>query len=123
MNGRGNPAARPLTDHEGTLVAWMVKQAGSPAVIVAQLPGLHVVGRCDCGCASVDFSVFGRIHSRHLGMEQIGPDYYWNSPNGSLCSIFIFAVDGLLAGLDVWSVDGFETPSALPEISQLRLVP
>ncbi len=56
-------------------------------------------------------------------MEILTPDYFWNAPGGGLCGIFVFAEQEQLAGLDVWSVDGAETPYVLPGISDLREQP
>jgi hypothetical protein len=51
----------------------------------------------------------------------ISPDCYWNTPNDGLCGIFLYGKDDRLAGLEVWSVDGKETPSSFAAVEQLCL--
>ncbi len=47
-------------------------------------------------------------------------DYEWRGPGGELFGVFVFACDGVLAGLEVWSIDGLLTPKLLPNISDLK---
>jgi hypothetical protein len=51
---------------------------------------------------------------------QILADFAWQAADGSQFGIFLFSRGGLLAGLEVWSVDGLATPSTLPRIDQLH---
>jgi len=51
-------------------------------------------------------------------MDLIG-DYAWRTKAGGLCGAYLFTRRGHLAGLDLWSIDGAETPSTLPEIQAL----
>ena len=55
-----------------------------------------------------------------MGM-QILSDYEWRGKDGYLYGAFVFAQDGLLAGLDLWSIDGQATATSLP--SEQDLVP
>jgi hypothetical protein len=41
-------------------------------------------------------------------------DFQWREAGGGLCGAFVFARGGLLAGIEVWSVDGRATPDVLP---------
>jgi hypothetical protein len=46
-------------------------------------------------------------------------DYQWKDDRGYLFAVMVFEQDGLLAGLDVWSVDGQAIPQELPPIHSL----
>lgn len=48
-------------------------------------------------------------------------DHQWRSEQGHLCGAFVFEQDGLLAGLDLWSIDGQSAQVAMPPLE--RLVP
>jgi len=113
------PEDRPLTAQESALVRWMLEQ-GTPAStrFIPQLEAAYVVARCPCGCASVDFSV-GRVVPAP-GPLSILADFEYRTAEGHLCGVFVFERDGLLAGLEVWSVDGLSTLSTLPATSQLQ---
>jgi hypothetical protein len=47
-------------------------------------------------------------------------DYVWDAADGSCCGVFVFERAGLLAGLEVWSVDGLVTAPSLPAVERLR---
>jgi hypothetical protein len=46
-------------------------------------------------------------------------DFQWKDEGGHLFGVFVFEQDGLLAGIDVWSIDGGVTPITLPVASSL----
>lgn len=109
------PESRPLTADERALVLWMLEHGGPRAP--SYLPHLDsarvVERRCPCGCASIDFSVGGKQAPAGDGLEVLA-DFQWREAGGGLCGAFVFARGGLLAGLDVWSVDGQAVPAVLP---------
>jgi hypothetical protein len=114
------PEDRPLTVEEAALVRWMLENGtASAARFLPQLDKARVVSRCYCGCASVDFSIEGV--GPPLG-EPIGvlADFEYRTADGHFCGAFVFERARRLAGLEVWSVDGLSTPSALPEPRQLQ---
>ena len=51
---------------------------------------------------------------------QVVSDYCWFTERGNLCGAYVFLRAGMLAGIDVWSIDGAETPHELPDPEQLR---
>ena len=113
------PEDRPLTAQESALVRWMLEHGTLAAArFLPQLATARVVSRCYCGCASVDFSVGGVVPAP--GPLGILADFEYRTPEGHLCGVFVFEREGLLAGLEVWSVDGLSTPSTLPAIEQLQ---
>src|SRR5262249_52333666 len=114
------PDDRPLTSQEQSLVLWLLEH-GSPdtANFLPQIGQARVVSRCSCGCASIDFAIDGKVPSAGAGM-QILADYEWQAADGSRFGVFVFAQSGLLAGLEVWSIDGFAVPSNLPAVENLH---
>ena len=111
---------RPLTTAEARLVQWLLERGTVKArCFIPQLAQARVVSRCGCGCASIDFSITGYRGVAQAGME-IPSDYHWRSKGGYLFGVFVFAREGVLAGLELWSIDGQSTASALPDLEQLR---
>jgi hypothetical protein len=116
------PEDRPLTPEEESLVRWLLEY-GTPEApgFLPQLRQARVVSRCPCGCASIDFAVGGRRPPPAAGM-QILADHLWQDAGGHRFGVFVFAKDGVLAGLEVWSVDGLAVASALPGVEVLQPV-
>lgn len=109
---------RDLTSEEATLIEWMLFHGTSDAQhFVPQLSRARVYSRCPYGCASIDLSVDGK-RPTDFRMRVLG-DFQWQNATGSLFGAFVFEQDGLLAGLDMWSVDGKETPRHLPSPEHL----
>jgi hypothetical protein len=114
------PVDRPLSADEIALLTWLLEH-GEPRAsgALSQLSRARVIARCNCGCASVDFSVDGVTPMPRSGLEVVS-DYWWRTERGNLCGAFAFLIADRLAGLEVWSIDGHETPSELPNPEQLR---
>lgn len=126
MHGRSTEGfrSRVLTDHERELVRWLLAGGGDEAhALLSQVSHALVVGRCACGCASLDLAVEGRGSPGRGEHAQVSPDFFWNEPSGGLCAIYVYASNGALAGVDTWSVDGEATPVSLPPVVQLRPQP
>jgi len=116
------PEDRALSDDERVLVGWMLEHGESHATsFLQQLEQASVSSRCPCGCASVNFSVAGK-ESSVTGMDILS-DYVWEDAEGHKFGVFVFARGGLLAGLDLYSVDGAATPTWLPKPKQLHPLP
>ena len=114
------PEDRPLTVQETSLIRWLLSN-GTPAAAayLPQVAEAHVVSRCPCGCASVDFTV-GGVRAPLGEPITILADYEYQTASGHLCGVFVFARTGLLAGLEVWSIDGQCTASTLPLVEELK---
>ena len=108
---------RNLIKEEFDLIEWLLNN-GLPNAkqYLAQLKDIKVVSQCSCGCASINFSVKGKMPMTSP-MDTIS-DYSYYSENNNLMGVFIFARDNILAGLEVWSIDGEETPIKLPSINE-----
>lgn len=113
---------RVLTSEESLFVRWLLEQGDERArSFLPQVEQARVISRCGCGCASIDFSINGVTPSPQTGTEMLG-DYYWHSATGDFFGVFVFAYGGLLAGIDLYSIDGQSTPVELPDVSILKLM-
>ena len=111
---------RALTSEESAVIRWLLEHGdGDNTEYLEQLESARVARLCGCGCASVDLSIGGR-RPTHFAMRTLS-DYQWLNDQGHLCGAFVFEQDGLLAGLDLWSIDGQSTPNSMPPME--RLVP
>ena len=114
------PEDRPLTAQEVALVRWLLNHGTAASTsFMPQLDQARVVSRCYCGCASIDFAIGGMVPPAGDGI-QILADYEWQTAERHLFGVFVFARAGLLAGLEVYSVDGLADAKCLPAVEQLR---
>lgn len=110
---------RPLTTQEQLLIRWLLEHGETNAIdFLPQLLQARVIGRCSCGCASIDLAITGNNVLRGAPMDILS-DYLWRDEQGHLFGAYVFAHEGLLAGLDLWSVDGQAMGERLPEIHEL----
>jgi hypothetical protein len=110
---------RALTDEERGVVRWLLENGEQRAPrFLTQLASARVSGRCSCGCASIDFSIAGSQPVTDGEMDILA-DYAWRDTSGHLFGAFVFARSGLLAGLDLWSIDGEATATRLPHSHEL----
>jgi hypothetical protein len=112
------PEDRPLTVAEARLLRWLLEH-GIPraACYLPQLEHARVASRCSCGCASINFAIDGVVPTP--GAMGILSDYQWRAAGGEAFGVFVFEYDGLLAGLEVFSMDGLADATVLPDIEQL----
>ena len=110
------PEQRALSSEERTFIQWLLEHGEEGASsFLPQLAEATVIGRCPCGCASVDLAVGGRVAPDGSPMDILS-DYVWREDDIPF-GVFVFAHDGLLAGLDVYS---FTDPvTKLPDIQKL----
>jgi hypothetical protein len=111
------PENRPLSGYEKELLCWLLQSAAEDnSTFLGQLDAARVVSRCGCGCATINLSVGdGGWHSE--GGPQTLAGRQWMDNAGRLFGVVVFAKAGMLAGLEVYSVDGEATPTQLPPIS------
>jgi len=109
---------RALTSSEVAVVRWLLEHGGAEAQeFLPQLSQASVVSHCPCGCASIDFAVGGK-RPNDPAMHVLS-DFQWQDAQGCLFGAFVFEQEGLLAGLELWSIDGQATPSSLPPVESL----
>jgi hypothetical protein len=117
------PEDRVLSHEERSLLHWMLKHGESHAPsFLSQLEQARVVARCRCGCASVDFAIAGQRAPTSGGIDILS-DYFWEDAAHHKFGVFVFARGGLLAWLDLYSLDGALTPTWLPQPEQLQPLP
>jgi hypothetical protein len=113
------PDFRPLSEKERALTRWMLEQGGAAALpFLAQLESAHVVSRCDCGCASINFTVAGL--PLPTGGLRILADFVYDGPDG-VTGAFVFEQNGVLGGVEVYGLEG-GAPSERPAPPQLQKV-
>lgn len=115
------PEERALTDDERALVVWLLHH-GQPgaSVFASQACSARVAARCGCGCASLDFALEGDPGGHAPPGIAVFAEFCWRADQGGLCGVFVFARGPHLAGIEVWSIDGVETPRRLPAPRELR---
>lgn len=112
-------AARALTPREMEVGAWLISHGtasdADKAKYLDQLSKATVIGKCECGCASID-----------LGIEGCPV------PTGPLCilgdfvqgdcqrGVFVFARENILAGIEIYPLADMETCGEFPPTNELR---
>ena len=110
---------RALTEAERWLTKWMIEHGTCDhARFLSQLDAAQVWSQCSCGCASVNFQIGDHPTHSKSGLQILG-DFIYGEEQTGLFGAFVFAKDGWLAGLEVYSLSG-ETPSVLPDPEDLR---
>jgi hypothetical protein len=108
---------RRLTDAERALARWVLENGTEEALgYMAQLEIAEATTwECPCGCASLKFRIKGlpvappEVHI--LGDSLVGS-------GENLYGIFIFSCEGILSGIEVYSMAG-EAPQVLPSPEEL----
>ena len=109
-------AVRPISAEERAVLERALRfaatgdAAGFP---IEKLDSLHVVGKCPCGCASIDF--------RHLNEGEIAEvvaDAIGETRDGEQVEVLVFALDGDVVALEI--VGYADTPARLPIASTVR---
>jgi hypothetical protein len=112
------PEPRELSQAERALTAWLLTHGCAEGEeFLAQLTHAKVIAHCKCGCASIDFAVEGK-QPQTFAMRVLS-DYQWKDEKGRHFGAMVFEQDNLLAGLELWSIDGQATAYALPSVEIL----
>jgi hypothetical protein len=109
------PDDRPISDAEVELVAWLLSQAstaGDLSELLPSVPTLRVVGRCSCGCPSVDFAVNGQ----GAGAAPIA-DSRGKTAEGVEVGVILWGRDGAVTGLELYEFD--QPVRSLPQTATL----
>lgn len=109
---------RQLTTPEEHLIRWMLEH-GTPEAraFLDQLEKAEVTPwRCLCGCASINLSI--RDHPEPFGGMKTLADFIFGGDD-DLSGIFLYAQNGVLAGLEVYGLAG-DAPKSLPLPESLR---
>ena len=108
---------RPLTEHERDVIHWLLEH-GNPGAekLLPQIDRLSVVGKCDCGCPTVEFALDGEpvpVKGHRLISDNLG------EIDGMSVGVMLFATDGQIFMLEVYSMAGTKKPFGLPAITDL----
>lgn len=111
---------RVLTDRERQLLERLLQHGNREAAEYAErLSQVRVVGRCGCGCPTIDLAVARRAAS--LGSPTtILAEAGGTSPEGVRFGVILHSREGLLSELEVYS-QGSPGPFTLPEIDQIEI--
>lgn len=111
---------RALSAKERTLLDWLVNN-GSPEAIhyLPQLSEVRVVGRCKCGCPSIDLGIAG-ASAATSGPSQIIADFLGETPDGLRVGVILHAREGKLSELEVYGLSGDEGSFTLPLLESLK---
>ncbi|WP_405647881.1 hypothetical protein [Streptomyces sp. NBC_00019] len=95
--------AEPLSPEVAATLRALL--AGSDAVsgaLLAQVPHTRVVGRCRCGCATVDLEVDRTVVAPAPSHDNPAVDAGYTAPHSA--GVMVFAKDGYLSLLEIYSV-------------------
>jgi hypothetical protein len=106
---------RPISEAEAHVVERTLAVAAtdpSASDLIRQVRSLQVVGRCGCGCASVDFRMPARGQIASIVADAIA-----KAPDGEHLGLIVWALDNELSGLEVYSYS--DNPAPLPVIASI----
>jgi hypothetical protein len=109
------PQNRPASADEVEIALWMLQnasRAGDLSDLEPSLAGLRVVGRCSCGCPSVDFVVGGQ----DLTASPVA-DAHGTTADGAGVGVILWEREGRVSALEVYEVEG--PARALPLVESL----
>ena len=109
--------SRPITDSELEVVRWLIEHARTPSgegYSSINLERLHVIDRCHCGCASVDFELAGQSSDARVVADAIV-----QRPNGTQAGVILWGSGGHVTGLELYNLDP-DSAKLLPSVAELR---
>jgi hypothetical protein len=114
------PEHRPLNDAERSLLEWLLAH-GSPDArqYAPQLLQARVVGRCTCGCPTIDLAM-GDRQQRTVGPSHVLADFEGITPEGIKVGVILHAREGQLSELEIYALPEADGPFSLPMIESLK---
>jgi hypothetical protein len=106
---------RKIFDTEACVVERALTVAAtdpSSIDLIAQVPLLQVIGQCGCGCSSIDFLVPAPGQTARIVADAIG-----KAQDGEDLGLIVWALDGQLSGLEVYSYS--DRPAPLPIVASI----
>ena len=114
--GRSPIAVRAISADERAVLERALQRAPAKCTHMPpldQLDSLQVVGKCDCGCASVDFQ-----HLKPGEIAEVVADAIGETRSGETVDVIVFALGGNLVALEI--VGYSDIPATLPVPSSVR---
>jgi hypothetical protein len=114
------PEGRSLTKEERALLEWLVANGTQDTQHYAsQIADVSVVGRCTCGCPTIDLAV--REHQQQkTAPSSIIADFVGKSPEGIDVGVILHAREGWISELEVYAIPDVKGPFNLPSIHSLK---
>jgi hypothetical protein len=103
-----------------TLLEWLLAN-GRPEAreYERQAPSLRVVGRCSCGCPTIDLAI-GERDQHTVCPSEILADFSGVTAEGIEVGVILHAREGQISELEVYSMTGEDRELGLPTIESLR---
>jgi len=108
---RASESARPISGIEAAVIQRALEAAAtdpSALELASQISQLRVIGGCGCGCASVEFRQPTQGQS-----AVIVADAEATTHSGEQIGLLVWAIEGQLSGLEVYSYS--DAPAPLPD--------
>lgn len=115
--GRSPIAVRAISPEERAVMLRAVQVGaveGESVPSLDHLDSLQVVGKCECGCASVNFR-----HLRPGQFPSVVADATGETPTGERVTVLVFASEGQFTSLEIVSYS--DDPAPLPVPSTVRI--
>ena len=109
---------RSIRDDEAAVVIEALNSAPlirDPAALAATVPSLRVVGRCRCGCASVDFVPDTESRAGIRVADGIG-----TTRAGGTVGVLVWADGDRISGLEIYDLGAGEADQTLPVPGSIR---
>jgi len=110
-------AVRKISDAESAVLERALIVAATDDASVAlseQARTVQVIGRCSCGCASVDFLTPAKGQ-----VARIVADAHATAPNGEYVGVLVWAIDSELSGLEFYSYS--DNPAPIPVLASITV--
>jgi hypothetical protein len=119
---RAAVSPRPLSAEERAALLALLNQANFDGRdnLLAQVESLQVVGRCTCGCATVDLAVPSAPPSESVALPIPNEAVVLCEDGEAIGGVLVFATDGFLTQLEVYD-NGGGPISPFPPVERLRL--
>jgi hypothetical protein len=117
IRSRMESAQRALAADEIALLRALLERGGHEAFL-PQLEAACVTGGCSCGCPTIDIAVpensAVRTAAPRILVDVLG------DVEGKLVGVLVFQAQGMLTGLEVYDLAGFDGKFGLPTIESIQ---
>jgi len=114
------PERRLLTQEERKLLEWLLANGSREAKpYISQIAKVNVVGRCTCGCPTIDLAL-GNREQRKTALSIILADFTGKTPEGIEVGVIVHAREGEISELEVYAIPDWKAPFNLPSIESLK---
>lgn len=107
---------RPITDDEAACIRVTIERAPAipeAAELLANIGNLHVIGGCDCGCASVDFEMESPRQTQPIA------DATGKTSRGGDVGVIVWGTSKAITGLEVYDLGAGDNDLSLPELNSI----